>query len=134
MKQKIDISKYIQIPYKNKGREFDGCDCWGLVRLVYLHEYDIKLPILSNDYADASVGTEVGATVKNEKLVIRNKQKESPEYGDLIVFNINGNPCHIGMYIGKNRVLHILKGTDSTIENLNSFRLKGRVEGYYEVW
>ena len=134
MKEKIDISKYIKIPYKNKGRDINGCDCWGLIRLIYINEYGITLPILSSNYEEASDAIEVGYTVENEKLSIRNKQKNIPEYGDLIIFNINRNPCHIGMYIGKNRVLHILKGTDSVIESLNSFRLKGRIEGYYEVW
>ena len=27
--------KYLPIPYQLHGRNFDGCDCWGLVLLFY---------------------------------------------------------------------------------------------------
>jgi len=133
MKPKFDTSKYIMIPYKNKGRDFDGSDCWGLVRLIYENEFHLPLPSLSNKYSDASEGKMVAETVRSGKGTIEHKQKHTPEYGDIVVFNIAGNPCHVGVYIGRERVLHVLKGTDSTIERLNSFRLKGRVEGYYEI-
>lgn len=133
MKNKFNTSKYITIPYKNKGRDFDGCDCWGLVCLIYLHEFNIKLPLLSEEYSEASEGKQISESIKKNKSLIENKMKDAPEYGDLVIFNIKGIPCHVGVYIGKNRILHILKGTNSVIEQLNSFRLKGRVEGYYEV-
>lgn len=30
----IDIHQWLAVPYKPHGRDMDGCDCWGLVRLV----------------------------------------------------------------------------------------------------
>lgn len=45
---KPDFSKYINIPFKHKGRDFNGCDCLGIVILIYQEELGITLP----DYLD----------------------------------------------------------------------------------
>ncbi len=48
---KTDFGKYIDIPFKHRGRDFDGCDCFGLVRLIYAQERNIILPdYLEIDY------------------------------------------------------------------------------------
>lgn len=133
MIDKFDTSKYIMIPYENKGRTFEGCDCWGLVRLVYENEFGMSLPFFSEYYSDASEGKKVAEALREGKEVISYEEKENPEYGDVIIFNIKGNPCHVGIYVGRGRVLHVLKGTNSVLEKLNSMRLKGRVEGYYGI-
>ena len=133
MKNKFDTTKYIFIPFVNKGRTLEGCDCWGLVRLIYENEFDINLPHFSEVYSNSAEGKKVAIALREGKEVIKYKQKELPEYGDIIIFNILGNPCHVGVYVGKNRVLHVLNKSDSVIERLTSYRLKGRVEGYYEI-
>ena len=40
----INFSKYINLPYKNLGRSFDGVDCYGLIWLIYKGELGIELP------------------------------------------------------------------------------------------
>ena len=35
---------YIGIPYKDKGRTFNGCDCYGLLMLYYKKELGIEIP------------------------------------------------------------------------------------------
>jgi hypothetical protein len=39
----IDISPFVGLPYRNRGRDFDGCDCLGLVLLVYA-AHGVTLP------------------------------------------------------------------------------------------
>ena len=40
----IDYKKYLEIPYKPLGRDWNGCDCWGLLCLIAKGEYGITLP------------------------------------------------------------------------------------------
>lgn len=133
MKTAFDTTKYMALPFKNKGRTMEGVDCWGLCLLVYKNEYGTELPSMEELYTKSNNGKEVSAVVGFGKDHIEYIQKEMPEYGDLVIFNMKGNPCHVGIYIGFNRVLHILAGTNSVCERLNSVRLKGRVEGYYDI-
>lgn len=40
----IDISKYLNIPFKHHGRGWHGVDCYGLLMLFYKTEFQITLP------------------------------------------------------------------------------------------
>lgn len=39
------LERYLGIPYREGGRGWDGCDCWGLVRLILARERGIVLPL-----------------------------------------------------------------------------------------
>lgn len=133
MRHTFDTSKYIGIPYVSKGRDWSGVDCWGLVRLVYHTEYGLNLLSFTDYYEDANRGDQVKQVIQDGKSLLNSVQRDSPEYGDIAVFNMRGVPCHVGIYIGQERILHVLRGTDSVIERLSSYRLKGRLEGYYGI-
>lgn len=125
----MTLSKYIGLPYKDNGRDTSGIDCWGLARLYYLQEFNIELPSYSTEYN--------GETSENIKELV-NQHKESwtsvdkPEVGDLIVFNIFGEPTHIGIYVGDDKFLHSRDGKDSVVETLSSHQWNKRISGYYK--
>lgn len=39
---------YLAIPFAFDGRDRDGCDCWGLLRLIYQEQLGIELPAYSD--------------------------------------------------------------------------------------
>lgn len=47
---RIDISKYLGIPFKHRGADWSGVDCYGLPRLFYKTEYGIE--IIDPEYDD----------------------------------------------------------------------------------
>jgi len=128
----INLDKYIGIPYKNKGRDFSGCDCFGLVKLIYQQELKKSL-IPADNYSDSDNLLQVAPLIKQGVSLLCGDEVDIPQFGDIVVFKLRGVPSHIGMYVESNKVIHIMRNTDSCIERLNSKRLKGRVDGFYRI-
>jgi cell wall-associated NlpC family hydrolase len=130
----INTGKYIQIPFKSGGRDFNGCDCYGLVRLVLKEEFGKELPMLSNEYKNANVVIDTEKVVKKNLPLLIAKEKGTPDEGDVGVFSYRGHTSHVGVYVGRGKVLHILSTAKYPVcEKLNSPFLKGRLNGFYEV-
>jgi len=124
----MNYNKYIGLPYAANGRDEQGIDCWGLVRLFYKQEYNIDLPSYTEDYSGA---------YDERILSIMDAYKPSwsqvdaPQVGSVIVFNILGEPFHVGVYIGEDKFIHARDGMDSVVESVNSPKWAKRIEGYY---
>jgi hypothetical protein len=124
----MNYNKYIGLPYATNGRDESGIDCWGLVRLFYKQEYNIELPSYTEEY-DGAYDTRILGMMD---LYKNNwSQVQQPEVGSVIVFNILGEPFHVGVYIGDDKFIHARDGMDSVVESVNSPRWSKRIEGYY---
>lgn len=120
------LLKYIGIPFKDHGRGFDGCDCYGLVSLVYENELGIHLPMVGDLYADAYKKRQVNETVANVNKNVWCKTIE-PDFNvlmpyDVLVFRIGGFDHHVGLYIGNMSMLHVIEGANAGIEKVTSIR------------
>ncbi|MCL2762236.1 MAG: NlpC/P60 family protein [Treponema sp.] len=127
------VRKYIGIPFVSNGRTMQGCDCYGLVRLVLQNEYGIELPELSDNYTDA-LNCEQTARLFAEKLpVLTAAQIPAPEEKAVAVITENGRPCHIGIVAGNRYILHANRKTGTVCQRETHPGLQGRIEGYYRV-
>ena len=125
----VSLSKFIGIPYKKYGRNFDGCDCYGLVYLFYKYMLNIDLPLFTNEYNHDDI-------VSISEAIMKNKfdwyQVKKPNYGDCILFNLEGSNTHIGIFLERDKFLHTTEfRKESCIERLNHPFWKTRIEGFY---
>jgi sulfur carrier protein ThiS len=124
----MNYDKYIGLPYLDNGRTTAGLDCWGLARLFYKNEYNIELPSYVDEYVggtDPYISQAVNLYKDNWEEIT------TPNVGDLCLFNIFGEPMHVGIYVGDNKFLHCRIGSDSVIESLNNIKWKNRFVGFY---
>lgn len=126
----MDYNSYIGLPYESNGRTRAGVDCWGLVRLFYAEQLHIELPDYSELYS--------GAWDPQLSEVIKLHQRDWTQVtdarpGDVCVFNIYGEPLHVGVYIGARRFLHAREGRDSVVESLDSHQWSRRFAGFFRT-
>lgn len=122
-------NKYVGIPYRDKGRDTSGIDCYGLARLVYKEELGIDLPSFDDEYLahDQNSQSELTARYKEQWIPV-----EEPKEADLVVFKIAGFESHIGIVVNDKQFLHARSGQDSAIETFDSFKWKNRVAGFFQ--
>lgn len=127
------LGNYVGIPYVNAGRDRNGIDCWGLVRLFYFEQYKIELVSGGADYA-AEDGSNVFAKLTSEAMAEATQEWErtdNPNAGDIVLLRILGYPSHIGIVVSPGKMLHARSGIDSAIESIESGAWRHRIDGYY---
>lgn len=131
----INWSRYINIPFKDLGRDFDGVDCYGLVALVYKEELGIYLP----DYTELFYGKERNSLKEKKDSTLRSigiewvPDKKPLAKFDALIFNkVLCNTTvtsHIGLYINNNKFLHVLQDFPSVIDRLDNPFWKSKFYG-----
>lgn len=109
---------YVGIPYADHGRTREGCDCWGLVRMVYADRLAVDLPSLAGGYSAANNRGSVARLIADERTDTGWHEiepgREQPL--DLVLLRIGGEPCHVGVVVEPGMMLHLLKGTNAAVE------------------
>jgi cell wall-associated NlpC family hydrolase len=125
--------KYVGIPFRSNGRDFNGCDCYGLVRLVFHNEYDIGLPEF-NIYSNALDCHETVNIFKDFVPVICGSKISKPEEKAVCLIRTKGGLLsHVGIYAGDGFILHTRNKTGAVCERISSRFFTGRIEGWYHV-
>lgn len=92
---------YLGIPFKDMGRTYTGADCWGIVHLVYEHQYGVRLPLYVEDYYRSTDKPTISE-------IIRGRYQEQsffhvvkqPCVGDVILVKKTDDPFHVGVFLG----------------------------------
>ena len=127
--------KYMRIPFRPKCRGFDGCDCGGLVWLIYKNELNIELP----DWTELYSGTRIEHSLELEETVSTMLGENAVEVEfkdirpfDVVSFRIRNASIHVGLVIDNRRFIHIMEGfTKVAQERFDSPQWHKRVTGCF---
>ena len=118
---------YIEIPFEPDGRDRNGLDCYGLVCLVYRECLNITLPDYVGIFTDQSF-----ATLKKVACVMAEGREkwtkvDTPQPFDMVMLRTGKRQWHVGIVIDRSRMLHIMSGINSCIEQYTGLHWKNRV-------
>lgn len=122
---------YINIPFEEHGRNRNGCDCWGLARIIYKEQLGIDLPTLI-DYENTKDSHAIAELYEKEHLTWEEIPLGEEKEFDILVFKILGLPTHIGIVINKGMMIHCEYkiGTHIT-EYTREVQWRNRLAGVY---
>lgn len=122
-------NKYLGIPFKEKGRDVDSVDCWGLVRLVYGQELGVEIPSYLECYKTTNDKEVLSAKIASEWKA-QWEEPTTPKEFDVIVLKMAGFPMHVGIVTKPGFMLHCAKDINTVHESFTSMRWKNKVMGY----
>jgi len=121
----MNYTKYLGIPYKENGRDLNGLDCYGLVKVID-NDNSGTLP----EYAIPSEESLAYQIYSDNKDLF--EQIDKPEQGCIVVFSFKPGHIHVGTCIDNNRFIHILPKKNVCIERLDNFFWSKKIVGYYK--
>ena len=116
------IDKYLGIPYKYRGRDFNGVDCYGLWKLYYKETLGITLPEYLGYNED---WYREGRTVLSDKIDEFSKlfkEVDNPNRNDIFIFKLNSRvENHCGVYLGSGKFIHCYEKSPVCVDRLNDY-------------
>lgn len=116
---------YVGIRFKDLGRDRDGCDCWGLVRLVYSDRLAIQLPSFAGAYASTEDRAQTEALFENGRSEWIEVDGQIRPY-DVLMFRVMGYRSHVGVAVDRRMMLHVSDREQAKIEHLRALRWSNR--------
>lgn len=123
------LDAYVGLPFLERGRDRGGCDCWGLLRLVYRDCLGIDLPSYGDRYETTQDAAGLQALITGELEPWRLVGLETAL--DAVLLSEGGIIRHVGVVERPGLLLHVENGSTAVIEPYRTGRLKRRVVGFY---
>jgi len=127
------VARFVGIPWRDGGRDFYGCDCYGLCHLVFRDRYGIELPSYVGAYASPRERDEVAMLLADHIPAdgwrpVEDAQRE----GDGVLFRLMNAPRHVGLVVEPGVFLHVEERLGaSCIDRLDSHRWARRLAGIF---
>ncbi len=134
----MDLAEFtdraLDVPFIEKGRSYEGWDCWGLIYMAYQDLFSIQLPEYTGEYNSTRRREELQGLITRRK--ISDWELHSPhEPGDVALVKMLGRNCHVGLMLPDMYMLHVQDGVQAIVEQIDRppWRDKNydKVEGIY---
>ena len=130
----MDVERYLRIPFVERGADWSGCNCWGLVVLAYREELGIALPAHPGIGAADLKGAKgaISAAVESD-LWPRASEPRDFDVAILRGLSVAGGQsfsvtCHVGLIVGRGtRLLHTEEGVGVSCPDLDDRLVKWRI-------
>jgi cell wall-associated NlpC family hydrolase len=123
------VAKYVGIPFLEHGRSADGCDCWGLARLVLEERYGVRVKDFSDCYATIEDGQTIEALCRIEAESW--ECVDQPQPGDVVLLRVAGLATHVGIVVAPGVMLHVMRGMDAVVERYDGPIWRPRIDGFF---
>ncbi len=126
------LTRYLGLPFLDGGRGPGGCDCWGLVRLVYERELGIELPSYGDTSAHDLMRAARAIDAGKDGEAWRPVQAGALQPFDVVVMRYAGRRLvgHVGLATGPRSVLHIEEFSAAVHIPLNHWSIRERIACY----
>jgi hypothetical protein len=118
------VDAYIGLP-------FAEIDCYNLIRKVYIEQFTIDLPDLTEEYKNAfDIDNITGLYAREMRQ--NWMECEKPIFGCVGVFRVIGQLWHCGMIVNWESMLHTQHSSiNSCLESFDSLERKNKRVGFY---
>lgn len=106
------MDDFVGLPWRERGRDKQRCDCWGLSILVFRALAGIELPSHADDYLTPSDREECAAVVRGERVDWIEVQAGQERRLDLVLMR----DWHVGIVERPGLMLHMPRRLTSRIE------------------
>ncbi len=126
------VSQYLGIPYRELGRDRSGCDCWGLLALIWREQFGRDLPDYTRPrWIEGANPSVIGSGAAEYASQFVRVEPGNELLGDGVLLRMRGHPLHVGLVLAPGWMLHTHESADSCVENYERFIWRNRVIGIY---
>lgn len=125
------VADYVGLPFRAHGRDRNGVDCWGLVRLVLAERFGTRLPSYADGYASVEDAEDIGRLIRGKMGPWREVTPGQVQAGDVVLMRLLNQPMHVGVVVASGWMLHIEDGIDACLEPYDGAKWRRRVLGLY---
>ena len=129
-----ELVRLMAVPYLRRGRDTKGWDCYGLYRYMLHQEFGVEVhsfeeyPTEHGRVADLAITEAI-----HRRIPLWSRVERGSEFrGCGVVFNVAGNPLHVGYILEPGTMLHAMEGRGTCIERYDSLNWVKRIEGIYK--
>ena len=124
-------SRYVGTPWALHGRDWSGCDCWGLACLVHREELGVELPPYLG-YASADEHADISALIAGATATPTWHPVEGgAQPFDVLVFRRGRLQTHVGIAVAPGTMLHMVDEDCAKVERFDVGAWRHRLSG---VW